>query len=54
LTESGLGGADLRELPAGLRRRLNAGGIAVDRDGCPVLRLHPQIVSEAIAPRAAD
>jgi hypothetical protein len=49
LVESGLGGADVRELLAGLCRRLNAGGIAVDRGGCGILRLHPQIVSEEVS-----
>jgi hypothetical protein len=46
LIESGLSGADARALLAGLCRRLNAGGIAVDQGGCAILRLHPQIVSE--------
>jgi hypothetical protein len=49
LIESGLGGADLRALLAGLCRRLNARGIAVDRGGCAVLRLHPEIVSEEVS-----
>src|SRR5260370_5021359 len=49
LIESGLGGADVRELLAGLCRRLNASGFAVDRGGCAILRLHPQIVSEEVS-----
>jgi adenylate cyclase len=49
LIESGLGGADLRELLGGLCRRLNADGIAVERGGCAVLRLHPQIFSEEVS-----
>jgi len=49
LIESGLSGADLRELLAGLCHRLNPGGIAVERGGCAVLRLHPQIFSEEVS-----
>src|SRR5262249_17077174 len=49
LIESGISGADLRELLGGLCRRLNAGGISVDRGGCGALRLHPQIVSEEVS-----
>ena len=48
LVDSGLGGSDLRELVAGLARRLNAGGVAVDRAGCSILTLHPQIVSQEV------
>ncbi|MGH6810335.1 MAG: adenylate/guanylate cyclase domain-containing protein [Ensifer adhaerens] len=48
LVDSGLGGSDLRELVAGLGRRLNAGGAAVDRAGCATLTLHPQIVSQEV------
>lgn len=46
LVDSGLGGSDVPELVAGLGRRLNAGGVAVDRAGCAILTLHPQIVSQ--------
>jgi adenylate cyclase len=45
LVESGLAGLDLPGLVAGLGRRLNAAGIVVDRVGCSILTLHPQIVS---------
>lgn len=48
LVDSGLGGRDLRELVEGLARRLNAGGAAVDRAGCSILTLHPQIVSQEV------
>src|SRR5260221_1968080 len=54
LVESGLGGSDVPELLAGLGRRLNAGGIAVDRSGCAILTLHPQIVSQEVAWRSDD
>src|SRR5260370_23218711 len=47
LVESGLDGSDMPELLAGLGRRLNAGGVAVDRAGCAILTLHPQIVSRS-------
>jgi adenylate cyclase len=49
LVESGLGGSDVPELLAGLGRRLNAGGVAIDRAGCAILTLHPQIVSQEVA-----
>ena len=49
VVESGLGGSDVPELLAGLCRRLNAGGISVDRSGCAILTLHPQIVSQEVA-----
>lgn len=54
LVESGLGGSDVPELLAGLCRRLNAGGVAVDRAGCAILTLHPQIVSQEVAWRSDD
>src|SRR5258707_10222958 len=54
LVESGLGGSAVPELLAGLCRRLNAGGIAVDRAGCAILTLHPQIVSQEVAWRSDD
>ena len=54
LIERGLAGDDLPELVAGLGRRLNAGGIAVDRAGCSILTLHPQIVSREATWRALD
>lgn len=44
----------MQELVAGLCRRLNAGGIAVDRAGCSVLTLHPQIFSQEITWRSDD
>jgi adenylate cyclase len=46
LIESGLGGYEVTEIVAGLGRRLNAAGIAVDRVGCAILTLHPQFVSQ--------
>ena len=46
LVESGLGGCEVPEIVAGLGRRLNAAGIAVDRVGCAILTLHPQFVSQ--------
>src|SRR5258708_24546873 len=49
LVESGVGGSDVPELLAGLGRRLNAGGVAIDRAGCALLTLHPQIVSQEVA-----
>ena len=54
LVESGLGGGDVPELVAGLCRRLNAGGVAVDRGGCAILALHPQIVSQEVTWRSDD
>jgi len=49
LVESGLGGCEVPHIVAGLGRRLNTAGIAVDRVGCAILTLHPQFVSpEAI------
>src|SRR5258708_11149163 len=49
LVESGLGGSDVPELLAGLCHRLNAGGVVIDRAGCAILTLHPQIVSQESA-----
>src|SRR5260370_41339401 len=49
LVESGLGGSDVPELLAGLCHRLNAGGVVIDRAGCAILTLHPQIVSQEVA-----
>src|SRR5258708_32856979 len=54
LVESGLGGSDVPELLAGLCRRLNAGGIDVDRAGCAVLTLHPPNGSQEVAWRSED
>jgi hypothetical protein len=54
LVDSGLGGSVLAELVAGLCRRLNAGGVAVDRGGCSILTLHPQIVSQEVTWRSDD
>jgi len=54
LVESGLGGSGLPELVTGLGRRLNSGGIDVDRAGCAVLTLHPQIVSQEVTWQADD
>ena len=54
LVESGLGGSDVPELVAGLCRHLNAGGFAVDRAGCAILTLHPQIVSQEVTWRSDD
>jgi adenylate cyclase len=54
LVEGGLGGLDVPELVAGLCRRLNAGGATIDRAGCSILTLHPQIVSQEIAWRSDD
>ncbi|NLS04079.1 adenylate/guanylate cyclase domain-containing protein [Rhizobium sp. P32RR-XVIII] len=48
LVDSGLGGRDVRELVEGLAHRLNTGGAAVDRAGCSILTLHPQIVSQEV------
>ena len=48
LVESGLGGSDVPRLVTGLGRRLNGGGIGVERAGCAVLTLHPQIVSQEV------
>jgi adenylate cyclase len=52
LVKSGLAGCDVPELVADLCRRLNAGGVVVDRAGCSVLTLHPQIVSQEITWRS--
>lgn len=52
LVKGGLGGSDVPQLVAGLCRRLNAGGVAVDRAGCSILTLHPQTVSQEITWRA--
>jgi adenylate cyclase len=49
LVESGLHGSDVPEVLAGLCRRLNAGGIPIDRAGCAIPTLHPQIVSHQFA-----
>jgi adenylate cyclase len=54
LVESGLAGSDVSDLLAGLGRRLKAGGVAVDRAGCSILTLHPQIVSQEVVWRADD
>ena len=54
LVESGLAGSDVPELVAGLCHHLSAGGIAVERAGCAILTLHPQIVSQEITWRAND
>jgi adenylate cyclase len=54
LVESGLGGCEVQEIVAGLGRRLNAAGIAVDRVGCAILTLHPQFVSQEAIWRADD
>lgn len=52
LVGSGLENADVAQLVAGLCRRLNAGGVAVDRGGCAILALHPQIVSQEVTWRS--
>jgi adenylate cyclase len=52
LVESGLGGCEVPEIVAGLGRRLNTAGIAVDRVGCAILTLHPQFVSQEAIWRA--
>jgi adenylate cyclase len=54
LVESGLAGTAPEALLAELCRRLRAGGIPVDRGGCAILTLHPQIVSREISWRADD
>ena len=54
LVESGLRGSDVPGLVAGLCHRLNAGGVGVERAGCAILTLHPQIVSQEIAWRSND
>jgi adenylate cyclase len=54
LVESGLGGCEVPDIVAGLGRRLNAAGIAVDRVGCAILTLHPQFVSQEAIWRADD
>src|SRR5258707_11795438 len=54
LVESGLGGSEMPELLAGLCRRLNAGGVAVDRARCAILTLHPQIRLQGGAWRSDD
>ena len=54
LIERGLAGGDLPELVAGLGRHLCAGGIPVDRAGCSILTLHPQIVSQEVVWRSLD
>lgn len=48
LLERGLDNIGVPELLAGLCRRLNGRGIAVDRAGCAILPLHPQIVSQEV------
>ena len=42
------------ELLVGLCRRLRTGGVGVDRAGCGILTLHPQIVSQEVAWRADE
>lgn len=54
LVERGLDNAGVPELLAGLCRGLNAGGIAVDRAGCAILPLHPQIVSQEVTWHSDD
>lgn len=54
LVESGIAGSGVPELLTGLCRRLKAGGVALDRAGCGILTLHPQIVSQEITWRADD
>jgi adenylate cyclase len=49
LVARGLDGSDVPELLSGLGPRLTAGGVAVDRAGCAVLTLHPQIVAREVA-----
>jgi adenylate cyclase len=48
LAGRGLDGSDVPELVAGLCVRLNASGLAIDRAGCAILTLHPQIVSQEV------
>ena len=54
LVESGLGGCEVPHIVAGLGRRLNTAGIAVDRVGCAILTLHPQFVSQEAIWHADD
>jgi adenylate cyclase len=54
LVESGLGGCEVPEIVAGLGRRLNTAGVAVDRVGCAILTLHPQFVSQEAIWHADD
>lgn len=54
LVGSGLDNTDVSQLVSGLCRRLNAGGLAVDRGGCAILALHPQIVSQEMTWRSDD
>jgi adenylate cyclase len=54
LMESGLAGSDLPDLVAGLSGQLNRGGMSVERAGCAVLTLHPQIVSQEVTWEAAN
>lgn len=54
LVERGLDNSDVPELLAGLCRGLTAGGVAVDRAGCAILTLHPQIVSQEVTWRSDD
>ena len=54
LVESGLGGCEVPHIVAGLGRRLNTAGIAVDRVGCAILTLHPQFVSQEAIWRSDD
>ena len=54
LVESGLGGCEVSHIVAGLGRRLNTAGIAVDRVGCAILTLHPQFVSQEAIWHADD
>lgn len=54
LVESGLAGCEVPHIVAGLGRRLNMAGIAVDRVGCAILTLHPQFVSQEAIWRADD
>ena len=49
LVESGLGGCEVPHIVAGLGRRLNTAGIAVDRVGCAILTLHPQFMKMSLA-----
>jgi hypothetical protein len=49
LTEQGLEGRDVPEIVRGLGQRLRQLGLPVDRVGCAILALHPQIMSEEVA-----
>jgi len=49
LIEQGLRGSDLAALVSGLGRQLRQSGLAIDRAGCALLTLHPQIMSEEAA-----